>query len=107
VDHGAQLARDLLADLPGVTAGALAVEIRLEPMADGLVQENAAVAGREHDGHVAGRRLFGVEHRDGSARRFARVPLGRLALEVAHAHPPPPARRAALALALALGDGAD
>ena len=47
----------------------LAVEIGLEEMADGFVDEDAAVAGGEDDGHLAGRGVDGVEEEDGLARR--------------------------------------
>ena len=39
-------------------------------MAYGLVEEDAAHAGREHDGYLSRRRRDGVEHRDGALRRL-------------------------------------
>src|SRR4029077_10401295 len=49
VDDVAQLARDDVAHLSGVVARALAVEVRLETVTDGFVEEDAAVARREDD----------------------------------------------------------
>ncbi len=97
------LARHGLADLAGVVARALAVEVGLEPVAHRLVKEDAAVAGREHHVHLAGGGLACVEHQHRLPRRLARVPLRRLVVEVAHRHPPAAAARSVLPLAVALG----
>ena len=80
------------ADLVAVVAGLLAVEVRLEAVPDRLVQEDAAVAGAEHDLHLAGRRFARVEHRGRLPDRLLRVPLGALAVEVAPADPAAAAR---------------
>ena len=57
VDDGDARCGDALADAAGEGAGALAVEIAFEAVADGLVQQDARPAGAEHDGHRAGRRV--------------------------------------------------
>ena len=108
VDHGAQLRRDQLAELPGVVRRLLAVEVGLEPVADRLVQQDARVAGAEHDRHLARRCIARVEHRDRDPRRLAPVRRG-IALrrrEVVHAVAATAAARARLALAVLLGDRA-
>ena len=42
----------------------LAVEIALEAVADGLVQQDARPARSQHDRHLAGRRLLGGERHE-------------------------------------------
>ena len=54
-------ARDALADPAGEGAGALAVEIALQAVADRLVQQHAGPAGAEQHGHLAGRRGDRIE----------------------------------------------
>ncbi len=93
--------------LIGVVRRLLAVEVRFETVADRFVQQDPAVAGREHDVHLSGRRLARVEHRDRLPDRFSCVPLGRLAVEVAQIQSAAAAARSGLALAVLLGDGAD
>ena len=107
VDDGAELARDALADLAGVVARPLPVEVRLEPVADRFVEEDAAVAGGEDDLHLPGGRVDRVEHRDRLPRRLARVERRALRVEVAHRDATAAARVAVLPLAVALGDRAD
>jgi len=52
---------DALADAAGEGRGLLAIEISLETMTDGLVQQDAGPAGSEHDGHGAGRSRYCLE----------------------------------------------
>ena len=65
VDHGDALGGDLLAHQAGESRSLLAVEIALEPMADGLVQHHAGPPGPEHHVHLAGgrRHRFQIDHR--------------------------------------------
>ena len=107
VDHAAQLARDDVADLAGVVARAAAVEVRLEPVTHGFVEEDPAVARREHDLHRPRRRLLRVEHPDRLLGRVLRVLLGRVPVEVAERRAPAAARAALLPLTVLLGDRAD
>ena len=79
VDHRAEGARDVLADLARVVARALPVEVGLEPVADGLVQQDAAVAGRQHDLHLPGGRLARVEQDQRLSGGLFGVLLGRSA----------------------------
>jgi hypothetical protein len=66
VDDGDEVGGDLLAEHAGVDAGALAVEVGLHAVADGLVQEDAGGAGGEHDGQLAGGRALGLEEDHGA-----------------------------------------
>src|SRR3989442_266157 len=70
VDHRYQLGSDLLPHAPGESRSALAVEVALETVPDGLVQENARPARAEHDRHRAGRRVDRAELEHGLARRL-------------------------------------
>ena len=60
---------------------ALAVEVGFEPVADRFVQQDAGPAGAEHDGHLAGGRLHGVQLHDGLPRGFCGEVLGRLLVQ--------------------------
>ena len=64
--------RDALADAAGEGARALAIEVALEAVADGFVQQDARPARTEHDRHHAGRRRprFQIDQRlvDGLVR---------------------------------------
>src|SRR5580692_4692084 len=53
IDDGAGFGGHALADAIRKGRGALAIEIALESMADGLVQQHAGPARPEHDGHGA------------------------------------------------------
>ena len=105
VDHRAKGARHGGANLAGIVARPLAVEVRLETVTDRLVKQDAAIARREHDLHLARWRFDRVQHRERLACSLSRVPLGALLGEIAHAGAPAPSARALLALASALGDG--
>ena len=61
-----------LADAARERRGALAVEVALEPVADGLVQQDAGPAGAEHHGHGAGRRRHRLEIHQRLAHGLAR-----------------------------------
>ena len=77
VDHGAERARDLLADAAAERGDSFAIEIGFEAVAYGFVQQNAGPAGTEHDSHFAGRRFDGAELHDGLAGGFVREMLRR------------------------------
>src|SRR5881396_4349115 len=81
VDHGHELGGDLLAHPSRERRGSLAVEVALEAVADGLVEQDARPARPEHDGHRAGRSVHGAELEDGLARRLPREPAPALVLE--------------------------
>src|SRR5690606_11682455 len=55
IDDGHAWRRHALAHAPGVGAGALAVEVALQAMADRFVQQHAGPAAAEHHRHHAGR----------------------------------------------------
>ena len=59
IHHRDALGGYLLAEQPGKGGGLLAVEIALEPVADGLVQHHARPAGRQDDVERPGWRRFG------------------------------------------------
>ncbi|WBL36470.1 hypothetical protein O0235_02565 [Tepidiforma flava] len=108
IDDGDEGARDGLADAAGVVARALAVEVGFEAVADGFVEEDAAVAGGEDDGEGAGGGLRGVLLEDGLAGGFARELLGgRDAVEVFDAHAAAAALPGDLPAFAALGEGGD
>ena len=70
---------------------ALAVEVGLEAVADGLVEQDAGPAGAEDDGHLAGGRFHAIEHDDGFARGLVGELLGRFVVEeVIEVDAPPP-----------------
>ena len=107
VDDGDALGRHLLSHQAGEGRGLLAVEVALEPVADGLVQHDARPAGAEHDVEGAGRRGDGAKV---GARLRQRLVGDRLPglgdHEVAEAGAPAGAEGATLlALALAADDG--
>ncbi len=54
VDHGDARRGDALADAAGKGAGALAVEIAFQAMADRFMDQHARPAGAEQHGHLAG-----------------------------------------------------
>src|SRR6266568_495047 len=70
VDHRDQLARDLLADPPGVDGEALQVQVSLEAMAHRLMDESPPGLAREHDRVRAGRRGLGADVEDRAPGRI-------------------------------------
>src|SRR5207247_7098190 len=83
VDHGHQLGGNLPAHPPRERGSPLAVEVALEPVADGLMEQDAGPARTEHDGHRAGRGIYGAELEDGLARRLPREPTPAFLLQIA------------------------
>ena len=77
VDHGDQIARDLLPDPAGVHRETFQVEIRLETVADRFVDEGSAGLAGKHDRVRAGRRRLGANVQDRAASRVARGLLDR------------------------------
>ena len=67
-------------------------------MPDGLVEQDSAVPGSEHDVHLPGRRLAGIEHGHRLARCLLGVPFGRLEVEIPEGRAPPAAARSLLPL---------
>ena len=61
IDHGNAFGGHPFADPPGKGRTALAVEVALKAMTDGLVQQNTRPAGAEHHRHFSGRCRAGVE----------------------------------------------
>ena len=105
VDDGDEVAGDGLADAVRVVAGALAVEVGLKAVADGLVQEDAAVASGEDDGHLARGGVDGLllEHR--LAGGLAGGVLGGDLVEVLDTEASAAAGTGSLAVLAALGEG--
>src|SRR5581483_8850056 len=94
-----------LAQAAGEGGDALPVEVALETMADRLVQEDPRPAGRQDDGHRAGRRGHRPELHDRLPRRLAREPAPALLLEEeVERHAAAPAERPDLAPAALLDD---
>jgi hypothetical protein len=92
----------------GEGRGAAPVEIALEPVADGLVQQHAGPARPQHHRHGAGRRRHRLEVDQRLARRLARELLGAAVLEQpAVAEAPAAAGEALLAAPVLLGDHRD
>ena len=67
----------MLADAAGEGGGAVAIEVGLQAVADGFVEQNAGPAGTEHDGHFPGRRFDRVELDERLAGGFAGEVLRR------------------------------
>src|SRR5687767_3602265 len=78
VDDRDQRARDLLADLARVHAHPLQVQVGLEPVTDGFVDEGAPRLARQDDGVRAGGRRLGGDVLYCAPRRGARAVLDRL-----------------------------
>ncbi len=92
VDHRARGRGDALADAPGEGGRALAVEIPLQAVAHGLVEQNAGPTRAQHDLHRAGGRVHGLEVDERLAHRLARIAERAFGIEeiaVAHATPAP------------------
>src|SRR2546430_2657266 len=105
VDPRHEVGVALLAHPSRERRGSLAVEVALEAVADGLVEQDARPARPEHDGHRAGRSVPGAELEDGLARRLPREPAPALVLEEEVERDAPAAAVGAdLALAALLGD---
>src|SRR5690606_30886532 len=83
VHHGDAPGGDLLADAAGEGGAALAVEVALETVADGLVQQDAGPAAAEHDGHAAGGRRLGAQVHLGLMHGLGGVVLEHGVAEVA------------------------
>src|SRR5262249_51239331 len=66
---------DALTDATGKGRAALAVEVALETVPDGLVQQHARPARAEHDGHRAGGRCLRLEVDPRLLHRLLDVPL--------------------------------
>ena len=86
VEHGDERGCDGLADAVGVVAGLFAVEVGFKAVSDGLVEQDAGVAGGEDDGERAGGRVPCVLLEAGLAGGFTGKGLGGMLLEVGHAH---------------------
>ena len=69
VDAVEELTAAPLTHQAGVHAGFLVDRVGLERMPDRLVEQDPAHAGREHHGHLAGRRRDRIEHRHGALGR--------------------------------------
>ena len=104
VHHGDALGGDPLADAAGEGGGALAVEIALEAVADGFVQQDAGPAGAEHHGHGAGGGRTGVQVGDRLVHRLPGVALQHFFAEIAVVVAAATAGGALLPLALAAID---
>ena len=72
VDDGDALCCHALADAAGIGAGALAVEVALQAVAHGLVQQHAGPTAAEHHRHHPGRRIDRLEVHQRLAQGFAR-----------------------------------
>lgn len=104
VDDRAELGGDRLADLACVVARAFPVEVGLEPVAYGLVEEDSAVSRAKDDLELARRSRPGVQEGQSLAGGALRVPLRGLAVEVGEGHPPAAAALTCLAAPVLLGD---
>src|SRR5882672_11264700 len=93
VHDRAQFAGDVVTDLARIVARPFSVEIGLQPVAHGLVKQDAAVARRQYDLHLTCGRVVRGEHRDRLPSGFASMPHRALALEVTHPGASAPAAR--------------
>ena len=107
IDHGAELARHFFAHSVRVVARLLAVEIRLESVADRLVQEDSTVSRRQHYVHLARGRLARIKHDQSLLHGLLGVPLGRLPFEILEPRPATTTRGSRLTISLILRDHSD
>jgi len=108
VDDGAQLGGDHLAQAAAVVGAALAVEVALQAMAHGFVQQHAGPARTQHHGQGTRRRRNGFQVHQRLAQGLAGVAHGAVVLqEVAVVGTPATTVAAPLAAAVLLDDDAD
>ena len=103
IDHVDEGRRHRLADHVGVDAGADAVEVGLHAVTDRLMQQHAARARGQHDGHLAGRRPLGVEQHQGARHHLVHLRLEAPVGVEAQSVPRPERAQVALGLGAALG----
>ena len=97
VEHGHALGRHALADAAGEGAAALAVEVALQAVAHGFVQQHAGPAGAQHHGHLAGGHGAAFQVGERGVHRVLHVAFDDVVLEIAQAEAPAAAGRADLA----------
>ena len=66
VDDGDEARCDRLVEEGGIDGGPLAVEVGLQTVTDGFVQQNAGGAGSQNHGHLPGRGALGLEQDHGA-----------------------------------------
>ena len=106
VDDRAEFRGHDVADLVGVVARLLAVEVRLEAMTD-VMEEDPAITGGKHDGERAGGRFDRPLQEHGLARRLLREHLWRMRREYRMPMRPPPPQRAVWRLTVSLREAPD
>ena len=107
VEHGDARRRHALADAPAEGARALAVEVALEPVAHGLVQQDAGPAGAEHHAHLARGGRARVQVHERAVHGLVDVFGDQGVVENCEPEAPAAAGRAHFAPALLLGDHRD
>ena len=73
VNHRTNWRCDAFTHTPGKCGGAFAVEVALESVADGLVQQNTRPTRPQYDRHCSCGRVTGFQVHQGHAHRLARV----------------------------------
>ena len=107
VEHGHAFGRHALADTPGECRRTLAVEIALQAVANGLVQQHAGPARAQHDRHHAGRCRARVEVGQRRVDRLVDIERELLVLEVTQAETSTATARADFAAAVRFSDHRD
>ena len=94
VQHRHALGGHALTDAPSKGAGALAVEIAFQPVANGFVQENAGPTGPQHHRHLARRRGARVQVGQGGVHGSVYVLLNLRVIKISEAKAATAAARA-------------
>ena len=101
VDHRAFFAGHAFADQPGKCRRLLAIEVGFQPVADGLVQQNAGPSRTEHDFHVSRRSFARIELQNRLPRGFFGKELRSFVAEEEVERNPPAAARGSTSRRLA------
>ena len=108
VHHRAELGGHALADAPGEGRGLAAVEVRLQPVSDGLVKQDAGPAGTEDHVHGARGSRHRLEVHQSLSDRLPGMGFALLRIgAVVQRHAPAPSEVAGLTLAVGFDDAAD
>ncbi len=106
VEHRHALGRHALANAPTERARPLAVEVALQPVAHGLVQQHTGPTGAQYHGHLPSRCRARLQVDQRGLHGFLHVRINLCVIKVGQAKAPAPARRAHFtALALLGNDG--
>ncbi len=104
IQHGDPFCRHALTDATGKCAGPLAVEVALQAVANGFMQQNTGPAGAEHHGHFTGRRRTRLQIGQRGFHRLIHVLRNDGFVKIGQAETPAATGRPDFAPALLFGD---